>query len=171
MGKAFFKNIIVAINGRQNSIRAAMYGIMMARTYKLGLKFVYVVDTATIKYLSMNKFLITEEKDDFESKLRNGGEHYLNYVISLAVSKGVKAEKELRTGGVYTEILKCVEEFSADLVLVGGIDESVTRKHLGRNVISSNENELLLNSTVPVLVVKKTSPKSKTPIEDEFKVF
>ena len=80
MSKSFYKKIIVAINGSQSSIHAAMYAIMMAKSYNLALKVVYVVDTATIKYLTMNKFFITEEKEEFEKKLKIDGEHYLNSI-------------------------------------------------------------------------------------------
>ena len=64
--KIFFRKVLVAINGRQSSIHAAMYAIMMAKAYSLELKFVFVVDTATIKYLTMNNLLINSEKMDFE---------------------------------------------------------------------------------------------------------
>ena len=65
MAREFFKRIIVAINGSESSIHAAMYGILMARCYNLKMKAVYVVDSATIKYLSLNKFLIDEEKYNY----------------------------------------------------------------------------------------------------------
>src|SRR5574344_844317 len=100
MSKSFYKKIIVAINGSQSSIHAAMYAIMMAKSYNLALKVVYVVDTATIKYLTMNKFFITEEKEEFEKKLKIDGEHYLNSIEMLSFSKGIKIEKELRCGGI-----------------------------------------------------------------------
>ena len=103
--KTFFRKVLVAINGRQSSIHAAMYAIMMAKAYSLELKFVFVVDTATIKYLTMNNLLINSEKMDFEEKLEVDGQHYLDYVKMLAGSKGIKCHTELRKGGIFTEIL------------------------------------------------------------------
>lgn len=165
MAKSFFKKIIVAINGRQSSIHAAMYAVMMARSYNLSLKFVYVVDTATIKYLTMNKLLISDEKMTFEERLYADGEHYLSYVKMLAGTKGVTAETELRSGGVFTEIIKAANEYEADLILLGGNLREVGKPGIKKNVFSHDENEVLVNAKCPVLVVQKPD------IEKLFKVF
>lgn len=148
MGKVFFKKLIVAVNGRESSIHASMYSIMMARTYNTELKFVYVVDTATIKYLSLNHFLVSSEAEDFSEKLQKDGEHYLNYVKMLAISKGITAETEIRSGAVFTEIVKSSDEFEADLILLG-----------------SENKDIYENAKCPVLVVKDKD------IEAKFKIF
>lgn len=165
MKSSFYKKIIVAINGRQSSIHAAMYAIMMARSYNLSVKFVYVVDTATIKYLSMNKFLISDEKISFEEKLKADGEHYLNYVKMLAGTKGIDAETELRSGGVFTEIIKAADEYEADLILLGGNEREVGKPGLKKNVLSTDQNEVLVNAKCPVMIVQKPD------IEKLFKIF
>ena len=74
MAKSFFKKMIVAVNGHSSSIHSAMYAIMMARSYNIEIKFIYVVDTATVKYLSMNKFLVSDERYDYEERLKEDGE-------------------------------------------------------------------------------------------------
>jgi nucleotide-binding universal stress UspA family protein len=165
MSKSFYKKIIVAINGSQSSIHAAMYAIMMAKSYNLALKVVYVVDTATIKYLTMNKFFITEEKEEFEKKLKIDGEHYLNSIEMLSVSKGIKIEKELRCGGIFNEILKVSEEFNSDLIILGGNESKSSKNDVHRFVLSSDKNEILSNSKCPVLIMQKQN------IEEEFKIF
>ena len=139
MARTFFKKVIVAVNGRLSSIHASMYAIMMARTYNLSLKFVYVVDTATIKYLTMNKL--------------------------LAASKGVKADTELRNGGVFTEIIKVAEEYESDLILLGGREKGVHGSTFKKNVLSKDENEVLVNASCPVMIVQKPD------IESLFKIF
>ena len=165
MGKSFFKKIIVAVNGNQSSIHTAMYAIMMARNYNISLKFVYVIDTATIKYLSMNKFIISEEKTEFEEQLKIDGENCINYVVHLAKSKGVTPEQEVRCGGVFTEIIKAAEEFDADLILLGGNDQDVNKKGIKYSVLSRDQSEVLANSKCPVMIVQKPG------IEDQFKIF
>ena len=40
MSKPLFSRILVAVNGSEASIHAAMYGIIMAKTYHLDLKFI-----------------------------------------------------------------------------------------------------------------------------------
>lgn len=153
MAKDFFKKIIVAINGSESSIHAAMYGIMMARSYNLKFKAVYVVDTATIKYLSLNKFLIDEEKNNYESQLTSDGENYLKYIERLALSKGVQIETELLKGGVFSEIIKAADNFQADLLLLGGNESEKGKTKSGS--VSEAEKQILLSSHVPVLVVQK----------------
>ncbi len=165
MKKAFIKKIMVAVSGRINALHAAMYAIMMSKTYGTSLKFVYVVDTETIKMLSMNKLLISEEKDGFEAKLRENGENFLNYVQILAAKKGVQAETELRSGGIFTEIIKAADEYQADLILLGGTERESLLGKSKRNVMNREENEILANSKCPVLIVQNPD------IENQFKNF
>ncbi|MCR4741636.1 MAG: universal stress protein [Treponema sp.] len=165
MAKGFIKKVLVAINGRQSSIQAAMYAIMMAKTYNISLKFVYVVDTATIKFLSMNKLLVTEEKGDFEEKLREGGKHYLNYVSMLASTKGLTCQTELREGGVFSEILKASQDFQADMIILGGNSDGKSKHSYKEQVMSKDENAVLSHANCPVLVVQKPD------IEKLFKIF
>lgn len=164
MGKSFFKKIIVAINGRQSSLHAAMYAVMMAKTYNISLKFVYVVDTATIKYLAMNSLIMSDSKDTLEEKLKADGQNYLNYAVMLASKKGLAVETELRSGGVYTEILKVADEFDADLIILGG-NESTNKAAVKNNVLNHHQNEVLSSSRCPVMIVQKPD------IEKLFNVF
>ena len=165
MQKGFYKKIIVAINGHTSSIHAAMYAIMMARSYHISIKFVYVVDSATLKYLSMNRFLMTDEKTDYEERLTKDGSHYLAYVENLASTKGLKVETELRNGGVFTEILKAADEYNADLIILGGNEKTSDNSGYKRRVLSIDQSEVLANSKCPVLIVQKPD------ISDAFKVF
>lgn len=165
MARTFFKKILVAVNGHKNSIHTAMYAIMMARTYNLALKIIYVVDSATIKYLEMNNLLLSEEKSSFLNQLTQDGVNILSYVAGLARSKGVKIESELLSGGVFNQILKAAEDFNADLILMGGHEDSDGKSGLKKSILSRDQNEILANAPCPVLIVQKPN------IEAEFKIF
>lgn len=162
MAKSFFKKIVVAINGKQSSIQTAMYAVMMAKIYNIEIRFVFVIDTATIKFLSINKLIIS---DDLEERLEADGKRYLEYVEMLASSKGVKCQKDLRKGGVFSEVLKSAEEFEADLILLGGNIREVGKTGIKHNFLSSAETSILSNSKCPVMIVQKPD------IEAEFKIF
>ena len=162
MAKSFFKKIVVAINGKQSSIQTAMYAVMMAKIYNIEIRFVFVIDTATIKFLSKNKLIIS---DDLEERLEADGKRYLEYVEMLASSKGVKCQKDLRKGGVFSEVLKSAEEFEADLILLGGNIREVGKTGIKHNFLSSAETSILSNSKCPVMIVQKPN------IEAEFKIF
>ena len=159
------KKLLVAINGSDVSIRAAMYAIMLARTYKAEIKFVYVIDSATIKYLGINQMLAKDEQVDYKVDLAYEGQNYLEYAVSLAASKGVIAQSELKDGSVVTEIIKSAYDFEADMIVIGGADKKKGQQLIKRNVHSSHESDIIENSKIPVLVVKVED------IETKFKVF
>lgn len=156
MIKPLVKNVLVAVNGSQSSIHAAMYGIILAKQYHFNLKFVYVVDTATLRRLTISKFLVQEESADFKSHLHADGEKYLNYVTDLAKKKGVKAQSELREGSVWVEVVKAADTFEAKLILLGGHPSrySVTGKIQDDATVFSRANkDIILNANCSSLVV------------------
>lgn len=165
--KDFVKKILVAINGTENSIHAAMYAIMLAKSYNAQLKFIYVVDSATIRYLGINKVLIKEEQQDFTTDLNSEGKNSLDYAKSLARLKGLNAETELLKGNVSTQIVLAAEKYKADILILGGKEKTKANVYHSpaRNVLSTHRTEVLLNAKCPVLMVQKPD------IESLFKLF
>lgn len=156
MIKPLIKNILVAVNGSQSSIDAAMYGIILAKQNHYNIKFVYVVDTATLRRLTIGKFLVQDESDGFESALHADGEKYLKYVVELAKKKGVKAEAELREGSVWVEVVQAADSFGARLILLGGHPSryAVTGKATEESsVFSKTDKDIILNANCSTLVV------------------
>jgi len=151
MNKPLFSNIVVAISGSDASILAAKYAIVMAKTYKCRLSAVYVVDTATIKQLTLSKIFIQEESQDYEKSLEANGERYLSFVEELARTKSVKIERELRRGTVYTEILDVADKKSADLIVLGGWE----KERSSREIFSHAHREVMINAKCSVFLVKE----------------
>ena len=160
------KKILVAINGSEGSIKAAMYSIMMARDYSLEIKFVYVIDSATIRYLGINQMLAKDEETDYKVDLCYEGQNYLEYAQSLAAGKGVVAQTELRDGSVVTEILDAAKKFGADMIIIGAPERKKEDRFVKRNVHSTHEGDIIENSPLPVLVVKPAQD-----IDAQFKLF
>lgn len=154
MIKPLFQNVIVAVNGSESSMHASMYGILLAKQLHANLKAVYVVDTATLKQLTLTKFFVADESEGYESNLTSDGQHYLSYITDLAKQKGVKIETELRKGSVWSEIITAADEFKADLVLIGG-REFKTYDSVRRNNVSASRSEIIANAHCSVLVVRK----------------
>ena len=157
MIKPLVRNVLVAVNGSPSSIHAAMYGILMAKQYKCELKAVYVVDTNTIKYLTMNRVFIEDEGIRYEQRLVDDGKRYLSYLERIAKEKGVKIETELKKGAIWSEIIKTAEDFSADLILLGGKEKSVnsSQTSIQHDKISLTNAEIIGSATCNVLVVHK----------------
>ena len=154
MIKPLFQKLIVAVNGSERSIHAAMYAIMLAKQLKCDLKAIYVVDTATIRQLTLTKFFVSEESANFETNLTEDGTRYLNYVASLAKQKGVKIETELRKGSVFSEIIKAADDYKASAILLGG-KEHETAFTGNRDSISANNGDIIANARCNVLVVRE----------------
>ena len=168
MVKPLIKNALVCINGSKASIQAAKYSIILAKQNKMNLKFVFVVDTQTIKFLTSSRFLVTQESQDYELNLNRDGKNYLDYVLNLAKLKGIKAESELLEGAVCSEILKAAKTFEADLIIMGG--KQVIQNNYAENMQKrtsskfSVKNEVASLADCPVLIVHKPE------VDDIFKV-
>jgi nucleotide-binding universal stress UspA family protein len=167
MTKPLFRNVLVAINGSESSINATQYGILMAKQFGCSLKAVYVVDTATLKKLTMSKLFVTEEFADYETSLTEDGKRYLGYVAELGKQKKIKLETDLRKGAVWTEIITAAVESQADLILLGGYssDHAAVKRALPEHhSIEFSNGEIIANAPCSVLVVREKS------IEQLFKI-
>ena len=151
MTKPLYSNIVVAINGSDASILAAKYAIVMAKAYRCRLSAAYVVDTATIRQLTLSKIFIQEESQEYEKSLEANGERYLSFVEELALAKGVKVEKEIRRGAVYTEILAVADDKKADLIILGGWEKDRS----SRDIFSHSYREIMINAKCTVLFAKE----------------
>jgi nucleotide-binding universal stress UspA family protein len=151
MSKTLFSHLVAAVTGSDASIAAAKYAILMAKQQRCKLTFVYVVDTATIKQLMLSKIFIPEESEEYEQSLEGNGARYLSFVEELARAKGVKIEKEIRRGAVYSEIVKAADERKADAIVLGGYEKDRNP----RDIISNNVREILVSAKCSVLIVKE----------------
>lgn len=157
MIKPLFQRILVAVNGSDQSVHAAMYAIMMAKQYHCALKVVYVVDTATLRQLTLSKFFVADESADYEANLCADGDRYLSYIGDLAKSKGIKIEAELLKGAVWSEIIAAADDFKANLILVGGKPHysDASRGSINRDALSSTNSEIIGSAHCSVLVVRE----------------
>jgi nucleotide-binding universal stress UspA family protein len=151
--KPLISNILTVITGSDASILAAKYAIVMSKMYRCRLTALYVVDTATIRQLTLSKIFIQEESQEYERSLQANGERYLSFVEELARAKGVKVEREIRNGAVYTEVLAVADEKKADLIVLGGWEKDRS----ARDIISHAHREIMVNAKCSVFIVKEPS--------------
>ena len=154
MIKPLFQKIVIAYSGSQTSLDTLMYAILMAKLYKCQIKVVAVVDTASIKYLTLQKFMVSQEGEAVAKNLESDGKKNLNYAMNFAKSKGVKVETELRKGSVWSEIVAAADEFKADLILIGGAKNLDHLSSLSRDLVSSQESEIIGSAHCSVMVVR-----------------
>lgn len=149
MIKPIFQKVLILINGSESSIHAAQYGILMAKLYHCSLKAVYVVDTATLKQLTLSKFFVAEESSEYEESLTADGNRYLTYVSGLAAAKGIKMETELLHGGIWSETIRAADEFEANLILLGGVEKNSSED----DTLRESHKLILENAVCSVLCV------------------
>jgi nucleotide-binding universal stress UspA family protein len=149
--KPLISNIVAVITGSDASILAAKYAIVLSKLYRCRLSAVYVVDTATIRQLTLSKIFIQEESQEYEKSLEANGERYLSFVEELARAKGVKIEREIRRGAVFTEVLTAADEKRADLIVLGGWE----KERSARDIISHAHREIMVSAKCSVLLVKE----------------
>lgn len=157
MIKPLFQKIVVAVNGSEPSFHAAMYGILLSKQYKCELKAIYVVDTSTLRHLTMSKIFIEEESLEYEQQLENDGKRYLSYLEKLAKEKDVKIQTELKKGSIWSELIKSAEDFEASLILVGGKEHKndSSRDFIQLDKISRTNSEIIGSAGCNVLVVNE----------------
>ena len=151
MVKPLFSNIVVSVSGSDASVLAAKYAIVLSKLYQCRLSAVYVVDIATIRQLTLSKIFVKEESQEYEKSLKANGERYLSFVEELALAKGLKIEKEIRHGTVYTEILAAAEDKKADLIIIGGWE----KERSPRDIFSHTYREIMINAKCSVLLAKE----------------
>lgn len=166
MIKPLIQKIVVAVNGSEQSIHAAMYGIILSKQYKCELKAIYVVDTSTLKQLTFSKFFYEEESRRYEERLCDDGKRYLDYLVRLAKEKNVKIETELKKGAIWSELIKSADDFGADLILLGGKHNrgDSTQTAIRHDKISATNSEIIGSASCNVLVVREPN------IEKLFKI-
>ncbi|MBQ0166569.1 MAG: universal stress protein [Treponema sp.] len=152
MIKPLMQKVLIVVSSADSSIHAAKYGILLSKLYHSTLKAVYVVDTATLRQLTLNKFFVADESREYEESLERDGERYLEYVQELGEQKGVKIETQLLRGSVWSEVVKAANVMGADLILLGGIEN---RGDDRRDVLSTAYREILTNANCSVLMVRE----------------
>lgn len=157
MIKPLFKKIVVAVNGSEQSVHAAMYAIMMASQYKCQLKAIYVVDTATLKQLELSKLFLSDESERYEKNLEADGNRNLKFIESLAKQKKVEIETELRKGAIWSELIQTAEDYEADLIILGGKEHGASsmKSVLHHDKISATNSEIIGSAGCNVLVVRE----------------
>ncbi|MBO4705973.1 MAG: universal stress protein [Spirochaetaceae bacterium] len=152
MIKPLFKNVLIVVNGSEGSIQAAKYGILMSKLYRCSLKAVYVVDTATLKQLTLSKFFVADESREYEASLTADGGRYLRYVEELGKSKGIKIETEMRRGSVWTEVVAAASASKSDLILLSGQGAHSSDNY---DILTAAYRDILVHADCSVIIVRE----------------
>ncbi len=139
------KKILIPIDGSDYSMRAAEYGVNVAKMLKAEITVVYVIDLVALDQIAR-----ASEKDNVETELKQDGERFLKYVQGVAQKEGVKASLLLAKGRPFEQIVHLAKGLKMELIVMG----TYGRRGAERILLGSVAERVIEYATCPVLVVR-----------------
>jgi len=144
--------ILLFADGSEGCISAAKYGVALSIITGAVLKAIYVVNTDLLKQLERARIFVKVEEIDYERDLEEDGHNYLHHITELAEHQGLTIETDLFKGSVHKIALQQIEDWQADLLIMGELEPGSLRQDTFHD-----ENELIFRKArCSVLVVKDT---------------
>ena len=139
------RKILIPTDGSDYSMRAAEYGVSIAKMLDAQIMVVYVIDEVVLGQISK-----VTEMEEVERELKTDGQRYINYILSLAQKEGVKSASLLAKGRPFEQIVHLAKGLNMDLIVIG----TYGRRGTERILIGSVAERVIEYSPCPVLVVK-----------------
>ena len=142
MRKSLYMNILVPLDGSENSQKALLQACNLAKNQQANLILVYVVD----KPISLNLL----DRKEYLEILRKFGEKVLIKGKQTAKNQGLDVTTIMKEGNITNEIVKLAKIKKCNLVIVGS-------KGLGKTArffLGSVSSKLANNSPCSILIVK-----------------
>ncbi len=122
------QKILLYVDGTEECITAAQYSIALAKATGAELRALYVVNVSLLQELLKARIFVKIEEMDYEQDLEQDGKRYLNYIADLARKKGVTIQTELSKGVVNKEVIRMIETWNVDFLVMGELDPVMSRK-------------------------------------------
>ena len=142
---ANIKKILIPIDGSDYSMRAAEFGISIAKMLKAQIMVVFVIDTIVLDQLTK-----PIERADVEQELNQDGDRSIHYVVGLAEKQNVKVASLLAKGRPFEQVVNLAKGLGMDLIVMG----TYGRRGAERILIGSVAEHVIEYASCPVLVVK-----------------
>ncbi len=139
------KKVLIPTDGSDYSMRAAEYGVSVAKLLGAEILIVYVIDTVALDQIAK-----VTNKDSVEEDLKADGDRYIRYVMGLAQKEGVKASSLMAKGRPYEQIVHLAKGLKMDLIVMG----TFGRRGAERILIGSVAERVIEYANCPVLVVR-----------------
>jgi nucleotide-binding universal stress UspA family protein len=147
MKSEFYRNIVIATDGSENTQKAISYGIEIAKLSGATVHALYVVDTSSFSSIPMS----TEGGwEAMYEVLKTEGKKAVSAVKSKGEASGVEVREVVLEGHPINEIIEFAEKNNADLVVMGTLGKT----GLDRFLLGSVAEKVVRGSKVPVMVVR-----------------
>lgn len=147
MTSDFYRNIVIATDGSENTQRAISYGIEIAKLSGATVHALYVVDTSAFSSIPMSSDGGWEAMFEI---LRKEGEKAVSAVKYQGETAGVDVREVIWEGNPSNMILEFAENNNIDLIVMGTLGKT----GLDRFLLGSVAEKVVRSSTVPVMVVR-----------------
>ncbi len=145
MKSEFYRNIVIATDGSENSKKAISYGIGIAKLSGATVHTLYVVDTSAFSSIPMDSGW-----EEMYEVLRKEGEKAVSEVRELGEASGVNVRDVILEGHPSSEIITFAENNDADIIVVGTLGKT----GLDRFLMGSVAEKVMRSSKIPVLIVR-----------------
>jgi len=145
MTSEFYRNIVVATDGSENSDRAVSYGIEIAKMSGATVHAIYVVDTSSFSSIPMDAGW-----EAMYEILKKEGNKAVSYVKETGEAAGVEVKEIIEEGHPSNEIIDFAENNNVDLIVMGTHGKS----GIDRFLLGSVAEKVVRNSKIPVMVVR-----------------
>ncbi len=148
MSVGTFSKILVAIDGSEMSLKAADYGIAMAKKDNAKLVVINIIHTpaSTFTYTKQAWF------DELLKKAKDETAEWFNKIKKNATENGVEVKTETVEDlySVSAAIVKYAESENIDLIIMG----STGKTGFKRLLLGSVANDVVIHSPIPVMIIK-----------------
>lgn len=140
-----FKTILIPTDGSENSEKAVNAGLELAKKTKAKVIALYVLD-----YSGLYSLPETYMWENVKGLLDEEGKKALKSIKDAAKKDYISVKTVIREGNPSTEIISAVEEFKADLIVMG----TAGRTGLDKFFLGSVSDKVLRTSKTPILIIK-----------------
>ena len=122
------RKILVHIDGTEESVTAAQYAILLAKTVGAELLGIYVINTRALNDLVNARIFLREEQEEYQHDIESDADKYLNHVSALAARHEIIFVPVKTNGSVHQEIRRIVKEQNVDLLVLGELSQIRSRR-------------------------------------------
>lgn len=144
MKSEFYRNIVIATDGSENSQKSVFHGIKIAKLSGATVYALHVVDTYSFSQSW------TAGREAMYELLRKDGQRATSKVKECGEASGVEVREVILEGHPSDEILNFTENNNIDLIVMGTLGKT----GLDRFLMGSVAENVVRHAKVPVLVVR-----------------
>lgn len=144
------RNILVYIDGTEESVAAAQYAVLLAELTEAHLEAMYVINTRALNDLVKTRIFLKEEQAEYQRDIELDADKYLQHVQELGRSRGITVDVIKGSGSVHQEIKRITSEHDIDLLVMGKISRIRSR----RDEIYDEAERAMRSVNCSVIIVK-----------------